>query len=208
MNIIVKCVVVGAIETNCFVAADSETLEGVVIDPGEEAGKILRVIDENKIKVKYIILTHGHYDHIGAVEEIKIKTGAKLLAHKEDNIFMEHPELNGSSLFGDGTDKVSADKYIAGDDIIRAGKMELKVIHTPGHTPGGICLLTGKHLFSGDTLFYGSIGRTDFPHANHEEMLKSLEKLMKLDDDVRVYPGHGEMTTIGFERRKNPFIER
>ena len=206
MEIIVKCVVVGAIETNCFIVADPETLEGVVIDPGDDAGEILKVVEKNKIKVKHVILTHGHYDHIGAVNEIIKKTGADLIAHKEDVIFIEHPELNGSSLFGDGTVKAKADKYVAEGDIIKAGKLEFKVIHTPGHTPGGICLLSGKHLFSGDTLFYGSIGRTDFPNANHADMMKSLAKLMKLEDDIRVYPGHGEMTTIGGERQNNPFI--
>ena len=207
-NLIIKPVIVGEIYTNCYIVADSDSKEGVVIDPGADFEKIWKVIEKNGIIVKKIVATHGHYDHLGAVNELRKKTKAEFLIHKEDVIFAEHPETNGSALFGDGTVSAKADAFLKDGDTVKAGKVELKVIHTPGHSPGGICLLTGEELFSGDTLFFNSIGRTDFPNASYEVIMESLAKLMKLPDAVRVYPGHGQYTTIGGERKKNPFLTK
>ena len=206
-DLLIKQIIVGEIDTNCFIAADPETLEGVVIDPGEEADRILEAAEKSKISIKHIIATHGHYDHLGAVNELKKRTGADFIINKKDVFFAENPAVNGSAFFGDGTVKAAADKYVSEGDIIKVNGLEFKVINTPGHTPGGICLLSGKHLFSGDTLFNGSIGRTDFPKADQRDMLSSLAKLMELEDDTRVHPGHGEETTIGEERRNNPFLQ-
>ncbi|MFH1074606.1 MAG: MBL fold metallo-hydrolase [Candidatus Firestonebacteria bacterium] len=205
-NLLIKPVIVGEICTNCYLVADQDTKEGVVIDPGAEFEKIWKTIEKNGILVKKIVATHGHYDHLGAVNELRNKTRAEFLIHKEDVIFAGHPEKNGSAFFGDGTVSAKADAFLKAGDIVKAGRLELKVIHTPGHSPGGICLLTGEYLFSGDTLFYGSIGRTDFPNAAFETIMESLGKLMKLPDAVKVYPGHGPYTTIGHERAENPFL--
>ena len=207
-NLLIKTVIVGEIRTNCYLVADPETKEGVVIDPGEDFEKIWKHIEKNGIIVRKIVATHGHYDHLGAVNELRNKTKAEFLIHKEDVIFAEHPETNGSAFYGDGTVKAKADAFLKEGDVVKAGKVELKVIHTPGHSPGGICLLAGEELFSGDTLFCNSIGRTDFPNASYEHIMESLAKLMKLPDATRVYPGHGQFTTIGDERANNPFLKK
>jgi len=203
---LIKPVIVGEILTNCYILADPETKEGVVIDPGADFEKIWKNIEKNGVIVKKIVATHGHYDHLGAVNELRKKTKAEFLIHKEDVIFAEHPEANGSALFGDGTVSAKADAFLKEGDTVKAGNLELKVIHTPGHSPGGICLLTGEELFSGDTLFYRSIGRTDFANASFYVIMESLKKLMKLPDATKVYPGHGYLTTIGEERRNNQFM--
>jgi hydroxyacylglutathione hydrolase len=206
MNPIIKPVIVGYIYTNCYIAADPESKEGVVIDPGADFDKIWKNIEKYGIIVKKIVATHGHYDHLGAVNELRKKTKAEFMLHKEDVVFAEHPETNGSALFGDGTVSAKADAFLKEGDVVKAGKLELKVIHTPGHSPGGISLYTDGELFSGDTLFLNSIGRTDFPNASYELIMESLAKLMKLPDVTKVYPGHGQYTTIGEERKNNPFI--
>lgn len=206
MNPIIKPVIVGDIYTNCYLVADPESKEGVVIDPGADFDKIWKNIEKYGIIVKKIVATHGHYDHLGAVNELRKKTKAVFLIHKEDVIFAEHPETNGSALFGDGTVSAKVDAFLKEGDVVKAGKLELKVIHTPGHSPGGICLYTDGELFSGDTLFLNSIGRTDFPNASYELIMESLAKLMKLPEATRVYPGHGQYTTIGEEKKNNPFL--
>ena len=206
MNPIIKPVIVGDIYTNCYLVADPESKEGVVIDPGADFDKIWKKIEKYGIIVKKIVATHGHYDHLGAVNELRKKTKAVFLIHKEDVVFAEHPETNGSALFGDGTVSAKVDAFLKEGDVVKAGKLELKVIHTPGHSPGGICLYTDGELFSGDTLFLNSIGRTDFPNASYELIMESLAKLMKLPEATRVYPGHGQYTTIGEEKKNNPFL--
>ncbi|MCX5776024.1 MAG: MBL fold metallo-hydrolase [Candidatus Firestonebacteria bacterium] len=206
MNPIIKPVIVGDIYTNCYLVADPESKEGVVIDPGADFDKIWKNIEKYGIIVKKIVATHGHYDHLGAVNELRKKTKAVFLIHKEDVIFAEHPETNGSALFGDGTVSAKADAFLKEGDVVKTGKVELKVIHTPGHSPGGICLYTEGELFSGDTLFLNSIGGTDFPNASYKLIMDSLAKLMKLPEATRVYPGHGQYTTIGEEKKNNPFL--
>ncbi|NLW45562.1 MAG: MBL fold metallo-hydrolase [Syntrophomonadaceae bacterium] len=198
----------GGMGANCYIIGCEETREGAVIDPGAGAEAILRIIREENLKIKYIINTHGHIDHIGANARIKEATGADILIHEADAKMLTSAAANFSMLMGRRITSPPASRLLKDGDIIKIGTtIELEVIHTPGHTPGGICLKTGNILFSGDTLFAGSIGRTDFPGGSYKTLINSIkEKLMCLDDDVIVYPGHMQPTTIGFERKHNPFL--
>jgi len=200
---------VGNLGTNCYIVFCEETREAAVIDPGGNEGDILRVIAREKLKVPYIINTHGHADHIMANSKIKQATGAEILIHQQDAAMLTNARSNLSAFIGNGLVCDPADRTVADGDAIDIGTtVHLKVLHTPGHTQGGISLLAGNVLFSGDTLFAESIGRTDFPGGSYQQLLKSIqEKFMPLPDDVKVLPGHGPETTIGWERRMNPFIQ-
>jgi len=193
----VKMFTVGLIETNCFLVGDTETQEAVVIDPGfdtpSEAKTILREIERNGFRVKLIINTHGHPDHTSGNKVMKEATGAPILIHEYDAQLLMNQQ---------------ADKTIREGDIIELGKIKLRVLHTPGHSKGSITLLGADAVFSGDTLFAGSIGRYDLPGGSLEKIMNSIRnKLMILADNVKVYPGHGPVTTIGVERRSNPFLQ-
>lgn len=204
----IKIMEVGMLGTNCYLAYCDETKEGVIIDPGGDGERINKVIEESGIEIKYIINTHGHHDHIGANEEVKEFTGKDLLIHENDADMLVTPRHN-SYLFGNQT-KLSppADGFLKEGDVVEFGNSSLEVIHLPGHTEGGIGLYSEKDrvIFVGDTLFYGSIGRTDLPHSDFQKMTKSLARLMELPDDTIVLPGHGPKTTIATEKQINPFI--
>lgn len=205
---ILKRVEVSSMAVNCYIVGCEETKEVAVIDPGGNARGILKVLENNGLKAVYIINTHGHIDHIGANRAIKDATGAKVLIHKNDAKMLTNAVSNFSFMMGQQVTSPPADQFIDEGDIIKIGNtVELKVIHTPGHSQGGICLVTDNIIFSGDTLFYGSIGRTDFPGGSYQELISNIKnKLLCYDDDVVVYPGHGPATTIGFERKRNPFL--
>lgn len=201
--------VVGPLQVNCFIIADEKTREAVVIDPGDDAPDILRIVREKGLTVRYIVNTHGHFDHVGANREIKEATGAQILIHEEDAAVMASAPQH-SAVFG-MTAKASppADRYVRHGDVISAGEVALKVLHTPGHSPGGICLLEQGMVFTGDALFAGSIGRTDFPGGDLLTLLGSIRKnLMSLPDDTKVFSGHGPASTIGDEREENPFLNK
>ena len=207
---ILKGFVLTGMGVNCYLLICEKTKQAAVIDPAGEVDDILARIQEDGATVQYIINTHGHVDHIGGDYEMKTKTGAPVLIHEAD---APRLEVVDSFLeeFSHGTAKpFKADQLLHDGDVIQVGEtIQLQVIHTPGHTPGGICLkLVGEDLiFSGDTLFQGSIGRTDFPGGSFPELMKSIrEKLMVFPDETAVYPGHGPGTTIGYERKYNPFI--
>lgn len=201
-------IVVGSMQENCYILSCEITKEAIVVDPGFEAKRIIKFIEENELKPQSIVLTHGHYDHIGGVEEIKNAFNVDIIIHQEDVELIEDPDKNFSSR----TNKIikfSADRIVEEMNTIKFGNEEVVVIHTPGHTHGGICLLSGKILIAGDTLFKQSIGRTDLSGCSEKFLVKSIKKnLMVLEDDVKVFPGHGPSSTIGFERKNNPYLTR
>lgn len=199
---------VGLMETNCYIIADEETNEGAVIDPGADGSLILDKIKTLGIELQYILLTHTHYDHIGAVAEIKRQTGAKLAVSEEDAAGLTDRHWNLSAYGGSPVEAAEADILLKDGDELRLGEHTIQVLFTPGHTKGGVCFLCGDELFSGDTLFDLSVGRCDFPGGSLDTLVQSIKtKLMPLDDMVRVRPGHGPMTTIGREREGNPYIQ-
>ncbi len=205
---ILKGLELGGIGANCYIIGCEETKEGAVIDPGGGASTILKMIEELGLNIKYIINTHGHVDHIGANAKVKEATGADILIHEKDAQMLTSSVANFSMLMGQRITSPAAAWLLKDGDRITIGTtIELEVIHTPGHTPGGICLKTGNILFSGDTLFNSSIGRTDFPGGSYKTLINAIkERLMVLDDQVTVYPGHMQPTTIGWERSHNPFL--
>ena len=178
----------------------------MIIDPADEAGEILKSVEELGLEIKFIVLTHGHPDHVGALKEIKEATGAEVAIHTDDAESLQQQYLG--FLFGLSYQIPPPPERLFKDgDSIDIGDLHFGVIHTPGHTPGGICLLGHGVLFSGDTLFNYGIGRYDLPGGNYSQLMDSLQtKLMVLPDDTIVYPGHGPDTTIGTERRGNPFL--
>lgn len=204
---IVECIVVGALGANCYIVGCEETGEAAVLDPGGDSDKIKGVLDKKNLKLKYIIDTHGHIDHIAANDKLKDATGAQLLIHELDAEMLGDPMLNLSELMGFSNEFKPADRTLNDGDILEVGKVKLEVMHTPGHTRGGISLATDGAVFTGDTLFNVSIGRTDFPGGNYETIINSIKtKLMPLPDETAVYPGHMGSSTIGYERKHNPFI--
>ena len=201
--------VVGPLQVNCFILADDKTREAVVIDPGDDAGDILKIIGEKGLKVRYIVNTHAHFDHVGANTAIKEATGAELLLHEADAPVLATVSHQSRSFGMNPVSSPAADRLLKHGDLIAAGEVSLKVLHTPGHTPGGISLLEQGMVFTGDALFAGSIGRTDFPGGDLMTLLRAIKThLMTLPDDTKVFSGHGPASTIGEERRENPFLNR
>ena len=185
--------------TNCYIVQDEETKETMVIDPGGDADKIVEMLNTIHAKVKYILLTHCHGDHIAGVNELRQKVGGKVLIHRLDEEGLRDPNVNLAEYVGLGRVIVQADARLDDGDLIHVGNLEFKILHTPGHTKGGISIYSEeeKLLFSGDTLFRGSWGRTDLPTSSFEDIIKSItEKLMVLPEDTIVYPGHGKSTMI------------
>ncbi len=204
---IIKTLPVGPIQANCYILGCEETLEAAIIDPGDETDRILRALAESRLTAKLIINTHGHFDHVGANKKLKEISGAAILIHSLDAPMLDQLSSSASAwgLAADNSPK--PDKELQDGDEVTFGHVNLKVLHTPGHTPGGISLYTADFVFVGDTLFAGSIGRTDFPGGSFETLKESIRnKLFVLGDQVKVYAGHGPPTTIGQERRSNPFV--
>ena len=204
---IIKKLEVGPIMANCFILGGESTKEAVVIDPGDDADRILMELGKSNLKVKYLINTHGHFDHVSANKRMKEATGAQIAIHPEDEPMLH--ELSQSALmFGLASENSPpADILLKDGDEVTFGEITLQVIHTPGHSKGGISLYTKGHLFSGDTLFAGSIGRTDLAGGDYDTLISNIkEKLLIFDDDTIVYTGHGPETTIGNEKRMNPFL--
>lgn len=199
---------VGHLGTNCYVLYCQQTLKAAVIDPGGSPDAIMAEIHKADLKVEYIINTHGHTDHIAANDAVWQATGAKILIHHEDAVMLTSAQHNLSRFIGGDMVCRQADQLLSHNDTIMIGNITVKVLHTPGHTAGGVCLLADNVLIAGDTLFAESIGRTDFPGGSHGQLIKSIkEQLLVLEDDVEVLPGHGPATTIGWERKHNPFIQ-
>ena len=213
--------VVRSMDQNVYIYFDENTKEGVIIDPGAQAAAIAEIIYKNGVYVKAILLTHGHGDHIGAVEALKVKYNVPVGAHRWEVPVLADEGLNLSGMVGEST-SMALDLTFEDGDEFKFDNCTLKVIHTPGHTQGGVCYYDAENkvLFSGDTLFYGSVGRTDFPnppvkdgigypsYENTDRLLGSIQtKQYTLPDETKVYPGHGQQSSIGFEKKFNPFVK-
>jgi len=204
---IVKTLSVGPIMANCYIIGCEETKNAAVIDPGDEADRILLALSEEKLKVQYILNTHGHFDHVGANKRLKDVTGAKLAIHPDDIVMLESVNMAAASFGMSVENSPAPDLTIKDGDTITIGNISLNVIHTPGHSPGGVSFHTNGIVFVGDTLFAGSIGRTDFPGGDFNTLIASIKnKLFVLGDDVQALTGHGPATTIGQEKQTNPFL--
>jgi len=204
--VIVKKVVVGPFASNCYIVGSESNKEGVIIDPGADAKEILKNVKDLGLDIKLIVLTHGHIDHTGAVKEVKKTTGAEVAIHTDDAKSLQEQLLG--RLFGLSYPPPPPPDWLLKDgDSIDIGDLHFLVVHTPGHSLGGICLLEEGVVFSGDTLFNYGIGRTDMPGGSYSQLMNSIHtKLMILPNNTIVYPGHGPETTIGTERRSNPFL--
>lgn len=198
----------GPLQTNCYVVANEETNEAIIIDAGMHPNELLDKASEYEVRA--ILLTHAHFDHMGGLEQVRKKTGAPVYIHNIEQEWLTNPNLNGSSnwpMIGGPMTTDYAEHEVKDGDMLTLAGFSVQVMETPGHTPGGVSFLIGQELFSGDTLFAHSIGRTDLPGGNYEQLIRSIqEKLMPLPGETRVYPGHGPDTTIGFEKLHNPFI--
>lgn len=203
MDYVLHHLVVGQMETNCYIFGSVKSREVVLVDPGADYDKIKQVLSDKQLIPKFIINTHGHIDHIGA----NCKFRLPIYIHREDADFLTDSTKNLSAFYADFAVSPKASRLLEDDDEIGVADIRLKVLHTPGHTPGGISLHCDGIVFTGDALFDGGIGRTDFPYSDHEKLINSIKsKLMKLDDDVVVLPGHGTKTTIGEQRQHNPWL--
>ena len=206
----IEQIIVGSMAVCCYFASCDETGEAAVIDPGGDVDRLLHFIREKGLTVKYIIATHGHPDHVHDNRRLKEATGAEIVMHSADAEFFGKPEVRSYFSMLGLEASPPADVIVEDGDLIKIGKGQFKVIHTPGHTPGGMCLLDGRNLITGDTLFVGGLGRTDFPGGSHQELLDSIHrKLLTLPEDTVVWPGHGyggSRSTIGEEKRSNPFL--
>jgi len=204
---IIKKFIVGPLENNCFILADEKSRETFIVDPGDEPDRILDFINENKLKVKYIVCTHAHFDHIAAVSDIKEETKAAIVLHKDDlEIYKsakEHAALFGFELYS----IPEPDIFVTEGDHLTVGNLTFMIIHAPGHSPGGICLYGEGIVITGDTLFAGTVGRTDLPGGDVKKLRDSAKRLMTLPDDVKVLPGHGPESTVGLERKSNFFLQ-
>lgn len=204
---IIKMLVVGPVMANCFIVGCEETRDAAVIDPGADPDRILNVIKKNNLTVKVLLNTHGHVDHVGANRTMKEKTGAELMIHSLDVPFLDRVADTAAAWGLYAEDSPKPDRMLGDGDTVDVGKLSFKVIHTPGHTLGGISLLINGRVFVGDTLFAGSIGRTDLPGGDYDTLIRSIRtRLFALPDDTKVMPGHNQETTIGQEKRYNPFV--
>lgn len=205
--LLIERVVVGPLMSNVYLVFDNVRREGVLIDAGDEPEKIIEVVEKNKVEVKAVYATHGHFDHVLAVRKIKDYSGCRFYIHKEDLPILRRSAENCKRLLGrDCFNPPDPDGYIEDKDEITIGEYEIRVMHTPGHTPGSLSYILKDAVFTGDTLFAGAVGRHDFPGGNLEQLLNSLNKLLRLPDNFAVYPGHGPSTTIGVEKVYNPFV--
>jgi hydroxyacylglutathione hydrolase len=208
--LIIDRVAVGPFATNCYIVGSEESKQGIIIDPGDEAGVILGRVAGLGLDIKLIILTHGHIDHVGALKAVKEATGAEMAIHADDAKSLRGLRGLLQSVLVPGLSyplPPPPERLLADGDSLDVSDLHFKVLHTPGHTPGGICLLGEGVVFSGDALFNYGIGRTDLPGGSYHRLVESIRtRLLVLPDETIVYPGHGPETTIGAERAGNPFL--
>jgi hydroxyacylglutathione hydrolase len=201
---------VGPLQCNCSIIGDETSREAMVIDPGDDIADILAIIEKHKLKVKQIVITHAHIDHVGGAMKLRTATGAPILLNQNDYTLLKMLDLQADWIGMQSPGKVEIDHSLGEKDTVQAGSLLANVIHTPGHTEGSICLYfpAEKKLIAGDTLFAGSIGRTDLPGGSFDKIMRSLhDKVLALPDETAVVPGHGPLTTIGDEREGNPFLK-
>jgi len=211
-ELIVKTIPVGPLETNCYLAIDANTKDALLIDPGADANELLAILDDEKVDLRGVILTHGHGDHIGAVAKIIAEKNVPLWIHSDDAAMLTDSEKNLSAMLGLSVTSEHPYSLFADGDILQSGSIQVKVLHTPGHTRGGVSFFIQNEnnpiLFSGDTLFKGDVGRCDLPGGSWETLRKSiLDKLYVLPDNTVVYPGHGLSSTIGNEKITNNYVK-
>lgn len=199
--------VTGNIETNTYLVADPAVREALVIDPGGDPGEILAFLEKERLRCRYIVNTHGHFDHVSGNRALKSATGASLLVHEADVPMLAEAAAHARFFMLHAENSPPPDALLADQEQLRVGSVLLRVVHTPGHSPGGITLLAQGLAFCGDLVFYGSVGRTDLPGGSERVLLDSVRRhIMTLPDDTVLYPGHGPETTVGHERIQNPFF--
>ncbi|HTD21326.1 MAG TPA: MBL fold metallo-hydrolase [Terriglobales bacterium] len=202
---------VGPLQCNCSVVGDETTHEAMVIDPGDEIGRILEIVKRHNLTVKQIVVTHAHIDHVGGAMKLKQATGAPILLNQNDSTLLKMLDIQAAWVGMAVPEKVHIDQNLADGDSLKTGSLAATVLHTPGHTEGSVCLYFAeeKKLIAGDTLFAGSIGRTDLPGGSFQKIMNSLHhRVLALPDETLVVPGHGSLTTIGKERESNPFLQK
>lgn len=204
---IFKGLAVGSYYSNCYIVGSEDTKEAAIIDPGGDFNKIDGIAEEMGLTPKMIILTHYHGDHIGAVPDIIKKYGTKVYIHKDDAEYLSDSSINFSKQIVGKSIEIKPDVLLDDGDVLELGELKFEIIHTPGHTKGGICIKVGNIMMTGDTLFNKSIGRTDLPGGSYEEIINSVkEKIFKYDEDIIIYPGHNSPSTIKSEKLGNPFF--
>lgn len=202
---IVKNATFGNIQNNCYLVVDEKTNCSALVDCTEYSQKMLDFIGNTDLK--YIFLTHGHFDHITGVKGVKEKYGARVVISHEDAPMLSSAKLSLAAFCGGEQNIVEPDILVADGDVVKLNDIEFKVISTPGHTKGGVCYLVGDYIFTGDTLFFCSCGRTDFPGGSSQEIIASLKKIAALDGDLKVMPGHDRLSNLNFERENNPYMK-
>ncbi len=204
---IFQSMLVGPLGVNCYILGDERTRRGIVVDPGGNARDVLNALEHNRLTLTAIVNTHAHFDHILALNEVRNASGAPFMIHQDEVPVLTAAQASAAGFGMHLGQPTKPDRLLHDGEVIQEGEISLTVLHTPGHTPGGICLLMGDHVLVGDTLFQGSIGRTDFPGGDYATLMRSIrDKLLPLPDSTLVYPGHGPSTTIGEEKQLNPFV--
>jgi len=207
-NLIIEILELGSFFVNCYIVGDKESGAGIIIDPADDVDSIAKFVKKNELRIEQIVITHGHADHIGALDEAKKLFKAPVSIGEKDAPMLTDPALNLSGLEGTNIISEPAEKILREGDVVSVGQFKFKVLDTPGHTVGSVSLYGHGVVFTGDALFLGSVGRTDFPGSSHEQLMESIrKKLLTLPDETIVFPGHGPDTSVGQERDFNPFLE-
>jgi len=202
-----KKIIVGPLAVNCYIVGCTKTNQAAVIDPGDDVEKIIKTLNQELLVLKYILLTHGHVDHVTQLMKLKQATNAEILMHHDDVFLFENISAQ-AALFGlPNPGDPTPDRYLIDGDKIYLGEIQIRVLHTPGHSPGSLTFQIEKNLIVGDLIFYGSIGRTDLPGGNYETLIQSVQQIIfTFSDDTNILPGHGPVTTVGTEKKFNPFF--